>query len=55
MENLDAVFEQLSEDVGDFWVPPTNVKVLTNPTPEEFMRECVAANEPCIIRGALNH
>ena len=44
--------EELSNDVGDFWVSST-VKVLENPTSVEFLRECVASYQPAILRGLI--
>lgn len=45
--------EELSIDVGDFWVSST-VKVLESPTSIEFLRECVASYQPAILRGLIH-
>ena len=42
--------EELSIDIGDFWVGP-EVKILENPSSIEFLRECVASYQPAILRG----
>ena len=44
--------EELSNDVGDFWVSST-VKVLENPSSVEFLRECVASYQPAILKGLI--
>lgn len=45
--------EELSIDVGDFWVG-SSVKILENPTSVEFLRECVASYQPAILRGLID-
>ena len=49
-----AEIEQISDDVNDFWAP-RSIKILDNPSPLEFLRDCVSSYEPCIIRNAINH
>jgi peptidyl-lysine (3S)-dioxygenase / protease len=44
--------EELSENVRSFY--SGHIKRLHNPKPMEFMRECVASHQPCILTGILN-
>ena len=54
MDSSAGVHDELSELCGDHWAP-RQVKVLENPSPLEFLRDCVSCYEPCIIRGAIDH
>ena len=44
--------ERLNQLISDFWISSdTSILTLTNPSPVEFLRECVSSYSPCILKN----
>ena len=52
---VEEVKKHLSSMTRDFWVTSsTDIQILDNPSPIQFMREAVCAYKPVIIRGMMD-